>query len=388
MSQRRKTRPRRIIEKINPAKIGAPPGTPIHVGPRPEFQPYINATRYSENEHQEWPRLATAAVLELISKQPLADSEPNVLWIDVEGVHDTGLVSAVGQALDLHPLTVEDVVNCGLRPTFEPFAGYYFFALNMIYLVPEDPENPTSGKVIVAEHASFVLKNRILCTFQEKPGDIFGRIRERLTVKTSKLRLRGADHLLYTVLDAIVDGYLQVIDHLADRIERLEDDLRQGPRAEHLQQIYALKRDILWLRKMIFPVRDMMSKVQVEQSVFQDRTKIYLRDLSEHTAQVIDSLSISMEMVAVLLDTWHSLNNQRMNAIMKTLTMISTVFLPLNFIAGVYGMNFHHMPELLNPLGYPLVLVAMGLVAALIISFFVQRGWLWERSRSVKKPTA
>lgn len=380
----------RIIERINPAKIGKPPGTPIHVGDRQDFTPFITAIQYSETQASEWLHIDTNQVRDLLKKENAAattkeSSTPApVLWFDVEGVHDVGLIQHLSKILSLHSLTSEDVVNCHLRPQFETYPDYFFFALKMIYLAPEDPLNPDSHRRLVAEHVSLVLREsdgeNVLCTFQEKPGDIFGRIRDRIRTKTGKLRTRGADYLLYTLLDAIVDGYLQVVDHLADQIEYLEEDMRTGPRDSHLARIYALKREILWLRKTIFPVRDLLSKVQVERSVFQDNTKLYLRDLSDHVTQVTDSLSLSMEMVSVLVDTWHSLTNQKMNAIMKTLTMISTIFLPLNFIAGVYGMNFHNMPELSHPLGYPAVLFVMFAVAAGTLTFFIARGWLWERA--------
>ncbi len=362
-----------LIEKINPSKIGAPPGTPIHVGLKPEFDPFITAIRFSEDQVEEWLNIDISGL------QNLTKTNDRALWVDIEGVHDVSLVTQVSQTLDLHPLTSEDVVNCHLRPQFESYPEYFFFALKMIYLGPEDPSLPGGNRPLISEHVSLILKGQTLATFQEKPGDIFGRIRDRIRTKTGKIRSRGTDHLLYALLDAIVDGYLQVVDQLAERIELLEDELRKGPRDSHLAQIYALKREILWLRKTIFPVRDLLNKVQVEQSVFQENTRIYLRDLSDHVSQVTDSLSLSMEMVSVLVDTWHSMTNQKMNAIMKTLTMISTVFLPLNFIAGIYGMNFVHMPELQYEHGYYTVVAAMFMVALSIVGFFVYKGWLWER---------
>lgn len=372
------TRPWRIFERINPEKLGTPPGTPIHVGAKPSFVPFITAARFSEYAVTEWIHLDLDQLPAILEER-----ESSVVWVDVEGVHDVSLVSQVGNLLGLHALTSEDLVNCHLRPQFESYPGYFFFALKMIYLAPEDPARPTAPRTLISEHVSLVLKGRTLCTFQEKPGDTFGRIRDRIRTKTGKVRSRGADHLLYTLLDAVVDGYLQVVDHLAEQIEVLEDEMRspssKGPRDSHLTRIYQIKREILWLRKTIYPVRDLLSKVQVEESVFQENTKLYLRDLSQHITQVTDSLSLSMEMIAVLVDTWHSLTNQKMNAIMKTLTMISTVFLPLNFIAGVYGMNFRFMPELESKLGYPLVLTAMGAVGLVIIGFFISQGWLWEK---------
>lgn len=379
-SSTRSRRPWRLVEKINPAKLGTPPGTPIHVGEKQDFEPFITATRYCESSVTEWIHISPEHVEKLLPhKTDSPTPENQVFWVDVEGVHDIALIQRLSSILNLHSLTSEDVVNCHLRPQFESYPGYFFFALQMVYLAPKDDSKPEAPRSLVSEHVSLILRDQTLCTFQEKPGDIFGRIRDRLRKKTGKIRARGADHLLYALLDAIVDGYLQVVDHLADQIESLEEDMRRGPQDSHLARIYELKREILWLRKTIFPVRDLLSKVKVEESVFQDNTKIYLRDLSDHVTQVTDSLSLSMEMVSVLMDTWHSLTNQKMNAIMKTLTMISTIFLPLNFIAGVYGMNFKNMPELDHPFGYIGALMAMLVVAISIVTFFIARGWLWER---------
>lgn len=366
---------RRMIDKVNLQKLHQPAGTPIHSGTPHEFEAFATALIFNPQNLIEWLHLDPQQL-------PLIKGSPgDTLWLDVEGVHDTELVGQISASLDLHPLTAEDVVNCGLRPQFESYPGYFFFAVKMIYLTNEASLDGLDHEPhLVSEHVSLILKGQTLLTFQERPGDAFSRIRDRLRSQTGRLRHRGADYLLYTLLDAIVDGYLQVVDNLGDRIEKLEDELRRGPRADHLNRIYALKREILWLRKSIFPVRDLLNKVQVEQSVFQDNTKLFLRDLSDHVAQVVDSLSLSMEMVAVLFDSWHSLNNQKMNGIMKVLTMISTIFLPLNFIAGIYGMNFKYMPELEVPWGYHATLVAMSLVAITSLSFFAWKGWIWERS--------
>jgi magnesium transporter len=180
------------------------------------------------------------------------------------------------------------------------------------------------------------------------------------------------------MLDSIVDGYYQVVDRLGERIDQLEDELRQGPRETHLARIFEIRREILFLRKNIVPVRDLLNKVQVEGQVFQTNTKIYIKDLSDHITQVTEALSLSVDMSAVLIDTFHSMQNNRMNAIMKTLTMISTVFLPLNFIAGIYGMNFEHMPELKWHYAYPLVILLMTTVAVGMTAAFVKKGWLLE----------
>ena len=354
----------RLFDRGRSKKLGLPPGTPVHAGAHQDFKPWISLVQYNAEScsfHKEVPEPKLKNLL-----------APNgVRWVNVEGVHDVSLVQSVGQTFDLHPLTLEDVVNTYLRPQFESFPGYFFFALKMLYVTPDNR--------LTQEHVSIILKDQTVLTFQEAPGDVFGKLRDRINSQTGKVRARGADYLVYMLLDSIVDGYYQVVDHLTERIDTLEESLRGGPIDGHLAQIFELRREILFLRKNISPVRDLLNKVQVEGAVFQENTKIYLKDLSDHIVQVAESISLSMEMSNVLIDTYHSMQNQRLNAIMKTLTMISTIFLPLNFIAGIYGMNFEHMPELKWHYGYAYALVAMFSVVALMLAFFIQKGWLLER---------
>lgn len=344
-------------------KLGLPPGTPIHVGVHQDFQAFASLLQYHDDEYKEFPRISADEVVGLLRND-------RVNWINVEGIHDVHLVQSICSRLDIHPLSQEDIVNSALRPQFETYPGYFFFAMKMLYL--------NSDRHLTQEHVSLILKGNIVITFQETPGDVFSRIRDRIRAQTGRVRSRGADYLIYMLIDSIVDGYYQVIDHIGERIDTIEDEFQCGVRDTQLSRIYAIKREVLFLRKNIFPVRDLLSKVQVERSVFQENTRIFLKDLSDHIIQVTESLALSMEMAGMLLDTYHSMMNQKMNGIMKTLTMISTIFLPLNFIAGIYGMNFEHIPELKWLYGYPLVLGAMSIVVLFMILYFVRRGWLLE----------
>jgi len=345
-------------------KLGQPPGTPVHIGRIYPFDPYVTLFRYSAVDSKEFSDLK----VEDLRREILEGDHVN--WINVEGLHEVSFVQEVAKLCDLHPLTVEDIVNTSLRPGFESFPGYYFFALKMLYVTPEGS--------LTEEHVSIILKGNIVLTFQETPGDVWGRVRDRIRAQTGGVCSKGADYLVYMLIDSIVDGYYQVIDSLGERIDEIEVDLQLGPRNVMLKRTFGLRREILILRKHIMPVRDLFNKVQVNGGVFQEHTKLFLKDLSDHIVQVTESLTLSMEMSNVLIDTYHSMQNQRLNSVMKTLTIISTIFLPLNFIAGVYGMNFQHMPELSWIHGYPMALSAMAVVAISMILFFVRKGWIGE----------
>jgi magnesium transporter len=359
----RKKRKIRIFDRSRSKKLGLPPGSVVPLGAPRDFQPYITLVQYQGDEFKEFDRVDSTQLAGLL--------KPGLVnWVNVEGVHDAKMIQQVAGVFDLHPLTQEDLVNTTLRPQFESYPGYFFFAIKMLYL--------GSDNHLTHEHVSLVLKGNTVITFQETPGDVFGRIRERIRSQTGKVRQRGADYLIYMLLDSIVDGYYQVVDRLGERIDTLEDELRCGPRDEHLASMFGVRRESLFLRKNIVPVRDMLNKIQVEGTVFQDNTKIFLKDLSDHVVQVSESLHLAMEMTNVLIDTYHSMQNQKLNAIMKTLTMISTIFLPLNLIAGIYGMNFKHMPELDFEYGYPAALSSMVVVLFFMLVFFVRKGWLFE----------
>ena len=364
----RRGRKRVELFKKTGKKALLPPGTPVHVGDTPDFQPWVSLHVYCPESLQDSPRLTGAALERELARLSL-ESKTN--WVDVEGIHDVNLIKQISATFDIHPLTQEDLLNTNLRPAFDAFPGYYFFTLKMLFLHPDT-------KLMQQEHVGIVLKGNTVISFQEKPGDVFNTIRDRIAMGIGRVRVRGADYLAYMLLDAIVDGYYQVTDHMGDKLEQLEDDLRQGVRAEHIERIYDLKREILFLRKNILPVRDMISKAQVEGSVFAENSRVYIADLLSHIQQVAENISIYTELSNALLDSYHSMQNLKMNKIFKVLTMISTVFLPLNFIAGIYGMNFEHMPELRVDWAYPAVLSSMLAVALVMLAWFIWSGWLFE----------
>lgn len=366
----------KLFDGSRSQKVGNAPGTPIHVGQNYDFKPYITLLRYNMHETKEFSDISASDL-----KDELRSDCVN--WVNIEGLHDITLVQSLAKMFELHPLTLEDIVNTSLRPQFENYPGYSFFALKMLYTTT----GTMGGAQLTGEHASLILKGNILVTFQETPGDVWGRIRDRIRTQSGTVCGRGADYLLYLLLDSIVDGYFQVIDALGEKIDDVEESLQRGPRDTLLRETFELRREILILRKNIVPVRDLFNKAQVAGNVFQENTQIYLKDLTDHILQVTESLSLSMEMSNVLIDTYHSMQNQRLNEVMKTLTMMSTIFLPLNLIAGIYGMNFEHMPELNWVHGYPMVVSTMAIVAVLMILFFVHKGWIGgHRARPSSAP--
>lgn len=361
----------KLLDRRTEAQAGAPPGTPVHIGTHYDFEPYCTLFRYNANDTQEFDRIRPEA----LAAEIRAD---HVNWINVEGLHDIPLIQSIASTFDLHPLTVEDIVNTSMRPQIESFPSYHFFTLKMLY---------RNEDALTIEHVSIVLKGNVVLTFQETPGDVWARIRERIRAQTGLVCSRGSDYLVYMLIDSIVDGYYQVIDRLADKIDTVEESLQNEPRKTLLKTIFDMRREILILRKHIMPVRDLLNKVQVADNVFQANTQVYLRDLFDHIIQVADALGLSMEMSNVMIDTYHSIQNERLNQIMKTLTVISTIFLPLNFIAGVYGMNFADMPELHWHYGYPMALGTMSLVLTVMLLFFIRKGWIWE-SRTIQDRSA
>lgn len=354
----------KLFDKNSDSHAGHPPGTPVHVGAPHEFQPTCSLLRYNNNETREFSEIA----LSELSKELLPD---NVNWINVVGIHNIEFIQEISTILDLHPLTQEDIVDTTVRPQFDMIADYSFITLKLLYIDGEAN--------LISEQISLVIKQNIVLMFQELPGDVCGKIRERIRLQSGPICGKGSDYLLYLILDSIVDGYYAVIDNLGERIDSVEKLMRVGARDEILSQTFGMRREILILRKNIVPVRDVLNKVQVAGTIFQNNTLIYMKDLTDHILQVTESLNIAADMSNVLIDTYDSIQNQRLNAVMKTLTMISTIFLPLNFIAGVYGMNFVHMPETQWIYGYPMAIGAMLIVSLGMIGYFIRRGWLLEK---------
>ena len=294
-------------------------------------------------------------------------THPTVTWIDVDGVHDPAVIQEVGEAVGIHPLTLEDIANTLQRPKIEDYGNYLYVAVRML-----SPDGEFQS-----EQVSLVLGKGCVVSFQEQPGDVFGRIRERLRAGSGRLRSEGADYLFHSLLDAIVDGYFGVIEEFGERIEAIEEEVVAEPDRETLQAIYTLKRSLVALRRSVWPLRDVVAELERGESLLiREPTLVYFRDIYDHTIEIAETVETYRDTMTGTLDVYLSSQSSKMNEIMKVLTIIATIFIPLTFIAGVYGMNFAQMPELRHPWGYPAALASMAVVAGVMLLYFRRKGWL------------
>jgi len=295
----------------------------------------------------------------------------NVAWLDVVGVHDTGLLESIGNHFSIHPLTLEDIANTGQRPKVEEFETYLYMVLKMMdYDVVE--------RKIQSEQVSLVLGPDFLITFQEKPGDVFEPVRERIRRGKGKIRGRGADYLAYALLDTIVDHYYTILERIGDDIETLEEELiANESNKTTLNDVHRLRREVLFLRREIWPLREMVSKLgKGDFELIQPSTHLFLTDVHDHVIQILDTIESYRDMLASLLDLYLSTISNRMNEVMKVLTMIATIFIPITFVAGLYGMNFEHMPELHWRWGYLGVWGIFVFIAVAMVLYFKKKRWI------------
>lgn len=306
---------------------------------------------------------------------PYLDTE-SVSWVDVKGLGSEDILQRLGKVFSLHPLVLEDVVNVPQRPKVEEYDEQLLFIARMVTL----DRNCTS---FISEQVSFILGRHYLLTVQEEPEyDSFGPIRERIRLNKGSIRRHGADYLIYALIDSIVDGFFPVLEMYGEQIEELEDEVVANPTRKTLERIHELKRELLTLRRAIWPQRDAINALIRDGSdLISSDVRVYLRDCYDHTIQVLDMVETYRELASSLMDVYLSSVSNKMNEVMKFLTVMSSIFIPLTFIAGVYGMNFNpdkspfNMPELDWYWGYPACLAAMFIIAFVLVYFFWRRGW-------------
>lgn len=344
-------------------KAGLPPGSLVHIGDRFKEEPEITVLRYDSKELHE---RQTSDVAECV---PLP-AAPGVTWINVDGVHDAPTLQQLGQSLRLHPLVLEDILNTGQRPKMEAYGDYVYIVAKMLTLKEDSVES---------EQVSIVLSKDYLLSFQEqgKPGDVFDAIRSRLKSGSGRLRSNGADFLAYSLIDAIVDHYFVVLERLGERLELLEDQLVQAPTTQTMTCLHQLRREVIFLRKCAWPMREVVSGLQrSETPLITEATAIYLRDVYDHAVYVMETVDTFRDMLANMLDIYLSSISARMNEVMKVLTIIATLFIPLTFIVGVYGMNFDYFPELKWRWAYPVLWIIMIGIAGAMLVYFRRKHWL------------
>ncbi len=291
-----------------------------------------------------------------------------VTWIKVDGVHDMKELEKIGECFDLHPLVLEDILT-DQRPKMEDFEDYIFTVLNMLYYCEKERE-------IKSEQINIVLGKTFVLSFQKKEGDVFDSLRERIRKDKGRVRKMGSDYLAYSLIDSIVDNYFTILEKIGEKIEDIEETLIGEPTPENLQLIHDLKSEMINLRKSVWPLREMINGLQrLESSRIKKSTKVYLRDLYDHTIQIIDTTETYRDMLSGMHDTYLSSISNRMNEVMKVLTIFATIFIPLTFVAGVYGMNFRYMPELEWRMGYPLVWGVMISIAGMMLFYFKRKKW-------------
>jgi magnesium transporter len=351
------------VKRRRAKRVGLPPGTLVHTGEQKTEKTRLTVFDYDAT-HCEEKEVGTPEEL-----FPFKDRPTNT-WINIDGLHQVDVIEKIGQHYELHPLLLEDIVSVRQRPKLDDYDSYLFIVLKMLRYDEARHE-------IDIEQVSLVLGKNFVISFQENVGDVFDPVRDRLRNGKGRIRKMGTDYLAYALIDAIVDQYFVVLEKLGEQISDLEEEMLRDPRQETVTAIHRLKRTMILLRKSVWPLREVIGSLQRgESELIRKETDVFLRDVYDHTIQEMDTIESYRDMLSGLLDVYLSSISNRMNAVMKVLTIIATIFIPLTFIAGLYGMNFEFMPELHWRWGYPVVLLLMALVASAMLLFFKRKKWL------------
>lgn len=342
-------------------KAGLPPGTLIHIGEKLTEKAELELISYNNHNIELFNSKDPDKIFSRMGKNEFH-------WINLDGLHNIELIEALGKQFNLHPLLLEDVLNTEQRPKSEEHGDHLFFTLKTL--------NAIKGEEIIYEQMSFVLSKYYLISFQEREGDQFDQLRERIKLPDSKLRNFKIDYLLYRLIDTIVDSYYTVMEYIGERLEDLEEQIYHDPNEDVLQKIQHLKKELIYLRKSVYPLREALKLTMTESKLIEESTQRYLGDVYDHTVQVIETIESYRDFTASLIDMYMTSISNKMNEVMKVLTIIATIFIPLTFIAGVYGMNFEYMPELGWKYGYPAVWMVMILMTVGMLLYFRKKKWL------------
>lgn len=350
-------------KKLAAAKIGLPPGSLIHVGERKTERTRIEILGYNHDQvlHQQVDHIEQCFALR---------DQFDVTWINIDGLQRVEIIDKIGQHFDIHSLVLEDILHTRQRPKAEDFGRYFYVVLRSLSY------NATLQE-LDEDQISLLIGSDYVISFQEQPGDEFNPVRERIKSGRFQLKKRKADFLAYSLIDAIVDNYFLILEEIGEKIESIEDELLDHPSRETLQSIHQLKTNLIQLRKSVWPLREVIAALQrSESNLFRKPTVIYLKDVYDHTVEVIDTIESYRDMVSAMMDIYLSNMSNKMNEIMKMLTIIATIFIPLTFIAGVYGMNFEYMPELKWRWGYFFIWALMIIIGIGMVFYFRRKKWL------------
>lgn len=344
-------------------KAGMAPGSLVYIGDREKTASAIELIDYDTEQF----RRGYIPVEECAAYR----DTPTVSWINVEGVQDVAVLEQLGEDFHLHPLTLEDILNTDQRPKMEEYDEYLFIVIKMLRL----SENRVD---LVTEQVSIILGEHFVISFQDDiSGDVFESLRERLKAAKGRIRNVRTDYLCYSLIDAVVDNYFLILETIGERIETLEAELIADPEPATLESIHHVKRELIYLRRSVWPLREVISALQREDTpLISAATGVFLRDVYDHTIQIIDTVETHRDILSGMIDMYMSSISNRMNEVMKVLTIIATVFIPLTFIAGVYGMNFDYMPELRMPWAYPVLWILMIAVAGGMFLYFRRKKWI------------
>lgn len=344
-------------------KAGLAPGSLVHVGEKKAEKAKITIIDYDQATFEE----KEATTVEECF--PFKET-PTVTWINIDGLHEVDIIEKIGTHFNIHPLILEDILHTGPRPKMEDFEEYIFIITKMFAYEGETD-------TVRTEQFSVILGSNFVISFQEVSGDVFNALRDRIRNAKGRVRRMGSDYLTYALIDSIVDHYFILLEKCGDRIEQLEEELTDDPQTETLHSIHNLKQEIVHLRKSVWPLREVISSLErVESPLITENLAMYLRDVYDHTIQVIDSVETYQDLLSGMIDLYLSTVSNKMNDVMKVLTIFASIFVPLTFLAGVYGMNFEFMPELKIRWAYPALWVVMISVAGALVVFFRKRRWL------------
>lgn len=345
----------------NNSNIGLPPGTLVYNGKVTNERVKITLIEYNDTEFFE------REFFDL--SECMSHVKPNMIkWINVEGIHRTELIETMGKHYDIHPLTLEDIVHVDQRSKYEEYDNYVLSIMKMISFDTE----------IHAEQLSLILLDQTVLSFQEPHGgDAFNIIRTRLRQAKGRVRKMGSDYLFYALIDAVVDSYFHIIEKIGDAVEEIEEEIMNNANKNSLIKLYELKRELIFLRKQVWPMRDMINNmIRSESEFITKNTHIFLRDLLDHSTRIIDTVETYRDLLSGIMDVYLSNTSNRMNEVMKVLTIMSSIFIPVTFVAGVYGMNFEFMPELKSPYGYA---ITWGIMLTMMIGqiiYFKRKKWM------------